>query len=153
MPSEKEEFKNEMKRIELLKKMPQYRKINDGLCSMIKMSIALKDQLYEDNSNYEAEYCKFISECEEYEAQRDLAFEKYNSCLLVKDRFDKRSILSHIENDITQLNEANTVDQSQAKLASCRDHNEMMTVMNDLIQSRTNINMDCIKVAKLKEIV
>lgn len=87
-----------MKRIELLKKMPQYRKINDGLCSMIKMSIALKgrfivyaiaknsiDQLYEDNSNYEAEYCKFISECEEYEAQRDLAFEKYNSCLLVKD--------------------------------------------------------------------
>jgi len=43
LPKEKKEMADDHKRVELIKKMPEYRKLDDGFQTLIKMSNAVSD--------------------------------------------------------------------------------------------------------------
>ena len=153
VPKEKKDFNDEHKRLEILRKMPEYRKLDEGYKTLIKVSNALSDSLYKTENELKSKLENASTQNAIFEVNRSNLFEKYNGCALVKDRFNKRNLLSHYENETSSLNEECSIVKSSDMISKCNSVDNMVNTLNDLIAHRTRIHVNSIKSEKLKEMI
>ena len=91
-PSEKKDFDNSEKRMELLKKMPDFRNITDNHEKLIRVGANLKGSVEEVYNQYEKSSWAFLTDLEYFEKEKQTLFDQYNSCILLQDRFTKRQL-------------------------------------------------------------
>lgn len=105
-PSEQNDFKVGGKRLELLKKMPEFKALTDKHEKLIRVAAQLKPKVEERYKTYENNSFELLHELDDFENMKQQVFSKYNACLLLQERFTKPQLLPVIEEQIkakTQL--------------------------------------------------
>lgn len=80
-PSEKKDFEDPNKRLELIKMMPDYKKITDNHEKLVRIAAALKEKVEENHSNYEKNTYESLKNMEDYENAKAMCYDKFNACL------------------------------------------------------------------------
>lgn len=149
-PNEKKDFNDDVKRLDLLKRMPAYRKVTDNHEKLIRVTQKLKEVIEEKNKKYEEECWKMISKLEVFESEKQIAYDKYSSCLMIQDRFTRRQLLTILEGQLEGHKDDWTASALSTTLEGCQSHADMSKVLMDFVDGRSQVHLGYIRNEKLK---
>merc|ERR1712196_401459 len=78
-PSEQTQFRDNNKRLELLKKMPEYKALTDKHEKLCRIADGLKEKVETNFKNYESRSFEFLAELDEFEQMKQQVFAKYSA--------------------------------------------------------------------------
>jgi len=130
--------------------MPAYRKFTDNHEKLVRVTAKLKEVIEENNKKYEEECWQMISKLEEFESEKQAAYDKYSSCLMIQDRFTRRQLLTILEGQLNGTKNDWTADQLGTTLEGCTSHADMSKALMDFVDGRSEMHLGYIRNEKLK---
>lgn len=150
-PNEQNDFKDNNKRLEILKKMPEFKAVTDKHEKLVRIADQLKEKVTENYQRYESRTFEFLSELDQFEELKQQVFAKYSASVLLQERFTKGQLLPVIEDQIRQINIENAPAKFQENLGSCKNDADAWNCMQQFLKERKDTHATYIRCQKLKE--